>query len=157
MKRCWIYSFSIQNLRVSFRKCISYYLIILYFRNKTSGIFENSSSVKTFQWRSKNNFLPNNISSFTRCLQVKEYFTHHQSRKANIIMLIRLLKRVGGHWVVGDPDYGQHRAVDGDKFVCLDQILEQDQCVIYSFGISSDWTFEDQMDELGTFTHTIWV
>ena len=83
-------------------------------------------------------------------------FPHNQSRKANIIIL-RLMKRVGGHWVVGDPDYGQHRAVDGDKFVCLDQILEQDQCVIYSFGISSDWTFEDQMDELGTFTHTIWV
>ena len=66
--------------------------------------------------------------------------------------MLRLMKRVGGHWVVGDPDYGQHRAVDGDKFVCLDQILEQDQCVIYSFGISSDWTFEDQMDELGIST-----
>jgi len=65
----------------------------------------------------------------------------------------RLMKRVGGHWVVGDPDYGQHRAVDGDKFVCLDQILDQDQCVIYSFGISSDWTFEDQMDELDCYIY----
>ena len=66
------------------------------------------------------------------------------------------MKRVGGHWVVGDPDYGQHRAVDGDKFVCLDQILDKDQCVIYSFGISSDWTFEDQMDELGILTLTLY-
>ena len=39
--------------------------------------------------------------------------------------------------------------MDGDKFVCMDQILAQDQCVIYSFGLAADWTFEDQMDLLG--------
>ena len=42
-----------------------------------------------------------------------------------------------------------HKQVDGDKFVCMDQILAGDQCVIYSFGLASDWTFEDQMDLLG--------
>ena len=42
-----------------------------------------------------------------------------------------------------------HKQVDGDKFVCMDQILAGDQCVIYSFGLAWDWTFEDQMDLLG--------
>ena len=42
-----------------------------------------------------------------------------------------------------------HKQVDGDKFVCMDQILARDQCVIYSFGLAWDWTFEDQMDLLG--------
>ena len=43
-----------------------------------------------------------------------------------------------------------HKQVDGDKFVCMDQILARDQCVIYSFGLANDWAFEDQMDLLGT-------
>ena len=39
--------------------------------------------------------------------------------------------------------------MDGDKFVCMDQLLARDQCVVYSFGLAADWTFEDQMDLLG--------
>ena len=49
--------------------------------------------------------------------------------------------------------------MDGDKFVCMDQLLAKDQCVVYSFGLAADWTFEDQMDKLGCFIfaydHTI--
>ena len=61
---------------------------------------------------------------------------------------LRVLKRVGGHWHTGGA--GQATQVDGDKFVCMDQILAGDQCIIYSFGLAADWTFEDQMDLLGT-------
>ena len=62
--------------------------------------------------------------------------------------ILRVLKRVGGHWHTGGA--GQATQVDGDKFVCMDQILTGDQCIIYSFGLAADWTFEDQMDLLGT-------
>ena len=62
--------------------------------------------------------------------------------------ILRVLKRVGGHWHTGGA--GQATQVDGDKFVCMDQILAGDQCIIYSFGLAADWTFEDQMDLLGT-------
>ena len=41
------------------------------------------------------------------------------------------------------------KQVDGDKFICLDQILNKDSCIVYSFGVASDWTFEDQMDNIG--------
>ena len=41
---------------------------------------------------------------------------------------------------------------DGSKFVCMDELLldiENGECLIYSFGVAEDWTFEDIMDELG--------
>ena len=53
----------------------------------------------------------------------------------------RVLKRIGGHWL--------KRQVDGDKFICMDNLLVKDKCLIYSFGISNDWTFEDLMDSAG--------
>ena len=44
-----------------------------------------------------------------------------------------------------------NKQVDGDKFICLDKIVKSNnQCLIYSFGISNDWTFEDQMDTFGS-------
>ena len=53
-------------------------------------------------------------------------------------------------------DVPAHRQVDGDKFICLDNIIQSRNCIIYSFGIGNDWTFEDQMDSLGNlyFTNT---
>ena len=49
-----------------------------------------------------------------------------------------------------------NKQVDGDKFVCLDNMLSasssKNECIIYSFGIASDWTFEDHMDSLGSFS-----
>merc|ERR1712154_23508 len=47
----------------------------------------------------------------------------------------RSLKRVGGKWT---DDIG----VDGDKFVCMDTFQDGSECVVYSFGIADDWTFE---------------
>ena len=45
------------------------------------------------------------------------------------------------------------RQVDGDKFVCMDNLLTGKPCLIYSFGISNDWTFEDFMDFQGCEIH----
>eukprot|EP00092_Neocalanus_flemingeri_P049176 GFUD01056427.1.p1 GENE.GFUD01056427.1~~GFUD01056427.1.p1 ORF type:complete len:347 (+),score=85.51 GFUD01056427.1:57-1097(+) len=57
----------------------------------------------------------------------------------------RVLKRIGGQWMV--------RQVDGDKFVCMDNMMSDKPCLIYSFGISNDWTFEDFMDFRGCEIH----
>ena len=38
---------------------------------------------------------------------------------------------------------------DGSKFVCMDDLLkdiENKECLIYSFGVAEDWSFEDIMD-----------
>ena len=42
--------------------------------------------------------------------------------------------------------------VDGGKYVCMDELIydiANNECVIFSFGIANDWTFEDMMDNLG--------
>ena len=42
--------------------------------------------------------------------------------------------------------------VDGGKYVCMDELIYDivnNECVIFSFGIAGDWTFEDMMDNLG--------
>ena len=44
--------------------------------------------------------------------------------------------------------------VDGDKFICLDNLINPDvneECIIYSFGVNHDWSFEDHMDKLGLY------
>ena len=41
---------------------------------------------------------------------------------------------------------------DGQKFVCMDSLIQditRSECLIYSFGVANDWSFEDVMDDLG--------
>ena len=67
--------------------------------------------------------------------------------------------------------------MDGDKFVCLDELLTGQPCLVctevnivicctititmqvYSFGVSDDWEFEDSVARLGctvlAFDHTV--
>ena len=61
------------------------------------------------------------------------------------------MKRIGGQWLDW-PDLPAH-AADGDKFVCMDDIIMGKPCLIYSFGINNDWTFEDFMDYRGCEIH----
>ena len=65
------------------------------------------------------------------------------------MIIARVLKRVGGKWL-NNP--GVNKQVDGDKFICLDNLINaktNETCIIYSFGIAKDWSFEDHMDKLG--------
>ena len=40
-------------------------------------------------------------------------------------------------------------ARDGQKFVCLDFLQEGKNCIIYSFGLNGDWTFEEEWSKIG--------
>ena len=56
------------------------------------------------------------------------------------------MKRFGGQY------RNECKYLDGQKFVCMDNLFKDianDECLIYSFGVSNDWSFEDIMDELG--------
>ncbi|KAK7077234.1 hypothetical protein SK128_020552 [Halocaridina rubra] len=50
---------------------------------------------------------------------------------------------------------------DGDKAVCFNPVynISPNDCIVYSFGISTDWSFDDAMAGLGcqvySFDHTI--
>ena len=42
--------------------------------------------------------------------------------------------------------------VDGVKKICLDDLLtaiQSESCLVYSFGLANDWTFEEIMAYLG--------
>ena len=62
------------------------------------------------------------------------------------------MKRIGGKWL--------KRAPDGDKYICMDNILKGSPCHIYSFGIYNDWSWEDYMGEhhgcsIWAYDHTV--
>jgi len=69
----------------------------------------------------------------------------------------KILKRLGGAWIF-HRDFNRQQ-VDGDKFICLDDILVQDRCIVYSFGVNNEWSFEDMMDVIGcevyAYDHTV--
>ena len=55
-------------------------------------------------------------------------------------------KFLGGQWLA---DYG---CIDGNKFVCLDNFykdVKNEECLIYTFGVSDDWTFEEITASMG--------
>jgi hypothetical protein len=55
-------------------------------------------------------------------------------------------KYFGGQW------QKSHGCLDGHKFVCLDDLyvdVMSNNCLIYSFGLSNDWSFEDNMLGMG--------
>lgn len=63
-------------------------------------------------------------------------------------------RMVAGSWL------GHCGAMDGQKFVCFDDILKDPEaCLIYSFGVGADISFEEAMADVGCsirlFDHTI--
>ena len=53
---------------------------------------------------------------------------------------------------------GKGCLVDGDKYVCLDEPLSlaaaHDDCLIYSFGINYDWSFDEAAEAFGCEVHS---
>ena len=46
---------------------------------------------------------------------------------------------------------------DGAKFVCLDKwkmAIDKNQCLVYSFGIANDWSFEEILADMGCTVRT---
>ena len=56
------------------------------------------------------------------------------------------LKRFGGKYQKACQYF------DGHKFVCLPELqydIKKDECLIYSFGVSTEWSFEKAMNDFG--------
>ena len=57
-----------------------------------------------------------------------------------------VIKKFGGHWS------SVAKIIDGQKPVCLDKIykdIQSGKCLVYSFGVGDDFTFETAMAGLG--------
>ena len=44
----------------------------------------------------------------------------------------------------------QNQAWDGHKYVCEDDFIGEDECLVYTFGVSSDASFEEAVASIGT-------
>ena len=62
----------------------------------------------------------------------------------------KILKRIEGQW------FKKCGYLDGQKFVCMEKLYEaiqNDSCLVYSFGLADDWDFEITLAHLGNY-HT---
>ena len=58
--------------------------------------------------------------------------------------------RLGGQYLSGC------HVMDGQKYLCMDELMEdisKHECLVYSFGIGGDWSFEDIIADLGCKVH----
>ncbi|CAL4187728.1 unnamed protein product, partial [Meganyctiphanes norvegica] len=55
-------------------------------------------------------------------------------------VLYKITKQVGGV-------KRMNNSLDGDKWVCFDKGFKSNDCVVYSFGINNEWSFDDDMDK----------
>jgi len=56
--------------------------------------------------------------------------------------------RIGGKWIGSCPN----KAYDGHKFICMEDLSEDisnGKCLVYSFGVKDDLTFEEQLGKMG--------
>ena len=70
----------------------------------------------------------------------------HQFIQDPLSSFCKELKKFGG------PYSAKCKYTDGGKFTCMDDLLvdiQNNECLIYSFGIDKDWTFEDAMSDFG--------
>ena len=54
--------------------------------------------------------------------------------------------RLGGVYLSGC------HVMDGQKYVCMDELMSDinsNECIVYSFGIGGDWSFEDNIASMG--------
>ena len=50
---------------------------------------------------------------------------------------------------LGMGTWYQNNAWDGHKYVCEDDFSEEEECLVYTFGVSDDASFEESMASIG--------
>jgi len=127
------------------------YLQILQEKSPTAGIdeeerksrgegevFEMMRTLRRLEAPKVKDLLSLNVEKLSNDVAMKRFYTEASSPVQGVC---HVLKRFGGQWL------GKYKAFDGDKFICMDSYTPKD-CLIYSFGISTQWGFEDVMDSL---------
>ena len=70
-----------------------------------------------------------------------------------------MLKRIAGSWSSGGDTSQVNSKIscgfqDGEKLLCMDGLykaVQNQTCLVYSFGLANDWNFEVFMAELGMY------
>ena len=62
-----------------------------------------------------------------------------------------IIKTIGGQQWLGGCGF-----INGEKLVCMDKLyqdLQRSDCLVYSFGVGDEWSFESMMAEMGCMVH----
>ncbi|XP_037782123.1 methyltransferase-like protein 24 [Penaeus monodon] len=110
-----------------FRWTVPMFLLIFLF----SLVIINSIGMTPYKQNKQNCWLP----ALSSVDQYMKYINDKQAACNNWVQL--------GGWN-GAPD-------DGKKFLCLDERfrLDRNDCVVLSFGVNNEWSFEDDAERLG--------
>ena len=74
---------------------------------------------------------------------------YYEKASKSVFNKCNILKKIGGQWLGGCGFF------DGEKLVCMDGIyksIKNQNCLVYSFGLSDNWDFEVFMAQLGTWS-----
>ena len=72
--------------------------------------------------------------------------TYHSIVMDTFDTVCNVKTKVGGKYIKGCY------VMDGQKYVCMDDLMEDirnEKCIVYSFGIGHDWSFEDNLAKMG--------
>ncbi len=86
---------------------------------------------------------PDNLMNL-RLIDVRNLFYGLLSQPLQTVC--KVAKKIGGEWL------GNCGWFDGEKYVCMDHLkkaVEKKECLVYSFGLADDWSFEEVMAGLG--------
>lgn len=109
---------------------LAFVFVVLTGRNNKSGEEEEISGAKNW----------NNLNNVVQGLTGQEMADYLQWSNSSSC---RLANDFGGVMML----FG----IDGQKAVCLDTEVRpiKGKCLVYSFGVNNEWSFEDAMDQYG--------
>ncbi len=124
-----------------------YFLVIIFALTLTTWIINNrisQSHLCTSTPATLNDFSEASHFRSAEKMSAKEIFRYlHWTNSRSCLFAVDF----GFYVVIGNPI----TAPDGHKAVCLDQYVspEFDNCLVYSFGINNQWSFDEAMVQYG--------
>ena len=91
------------------------------------------STIMSRHWNSK--MIPKTLK------RLREFF--YKMSAQPFTNYCNIIKNIGGDKWLGGCGFP-----DGEKFVCMDKLykdIQENQCLVYSFGIGHEWSFETRM------------
>lgn len=132
-----------------------------YLLHIVTSLFEGYVT-KTLQKSSRSEILHNFIESYKQDLLSHRKWKNLKTSLMNAVDVFEYLmwsnktsclisQDFGGSIIKLKDKYGKYAIIEGSKAVCLDPGIAPDGkiCIVYSFGVRDEWSFDDAMEKYG--------